>query len=136
MVGCADLEAPTSHKRGLRAFTAADPGGAYVHCGVREHVMGSMANGMAAHGGVIPLSVTYLAFSDYERPAMRMAALMDVLKDDKALKSIYLIGQDYSFGQAVAREAKRQLSQWRPDVQVVGDELHAMGRIKDFLPYA
>ncbi|WP_277189540.1 transketolase [Caballeronia sp. BR00000012568055] len=76
MVGCADLEAPTSHKRSLRAFTSEDRGGAYVHCGVREHVMGSMANGMAAHGGVIPLAVTYLAFSDYERPAMRMAALM------------------------------------------------------------
>jgi transketolase len=76
MVGCADLEAPTSHKRRLKAFTAADRGGAYVHCGVREHVMGAMANGMAAHGGVIPLNVTYLPFSDYERPAMRMAALM------------------------------------------------------------
>ncbi|RQR31449.1 transketolase [Burkholderia sp. Bp9143] len=76
MVGCADLEAPTSHKRSLHAFTAEDRGGAYVHCGVREHVMGAMANGMAAHGGVIPLAVTYLAFSDYERPAMRMAALM------------------------------------------------------------
>ncbi len=76
MVGCADLEAPTSHKRGLTAFTASERAGAYVHCGVREHVMGAMANGMAAHGGVIPLSVTYLAFADYERPAMRMAALM------------------------------------------------------------
>ncbi|BBU31081.1 transketolase [Burkholderia sp. THE68] len=76
MIGCADLEAPTSHKRSLRAFTAEDGGGAYVHCGVREHVMGSMANGMAAHGGVVPLAVTYLAFADYERPAMRMAALM------------------------------------------------------------
>ena len=76
MVGCADLEAPTSHKRGLTAFTAADRQGAYVHCGVREHVMGAMANGMAAHGGVLPLSVTYLAFADYQRPAMRMAALM------------------------------------------------------------
>ncbi len=76
MVGCADLEAPTSHKRRLRAFTSDDRGGAYVHCGVREHLMGAMANGMAAHGGVIPLAVTYLAFSDYERPAMRMAALM------------------------------------------------------------
>lgn len=76
IVGCADLEAPTSHKRSLQAFTATDRSGAYVHCGVREHVMGAMANGMAAHGGVIPLSVTYLAFSDYERPAMRMAALM------------------------------------------------------------
>ena len=76
MVGCADLEAPTSHKRGLNAFTANDNSGSYVHCGVREHVMGSMANGMAAHGGVLPLSVTYLAFADYQRPAMRMAALM------------------------------------------------------------
>ena len=76
MVGCADLEAPTSHKRSLSAFTASDRSGAYVHCGVREHVMGAMANGMAAHGGVVPLSVTYLAFADYQRPAMRMAALM------------------------------------------------------------
>ncbi len=76
VVGCADLEAPTSHKRRLRAFTAEDRGGAYVHCGVREHLMGAMANGLAAHGGVLPLAVTYLAFSDYERPAMRMAALM------------------------------------------------------------
>ena len=76
MVGCADLEAPTNHKRRLTAFTARDRRGAYVHCGVREHVMGAMANGMAAHGGIAPLAVTYLAFSDYERPAMRMAALM------------------------------------------------------------
>ncbi len=66
---------------------------------------------------------------------MRMAALMDVLKDDKSLKSIYLIGQDYSFGQAVLREARKQLGLQRPDVQIVGDELHPMGRIKDFLPY-
>jgi transketolase len=76
MVACADLEAPTNHKRRLTAFTAQDRGGAYVHCGVREHVMGAMANGMAAHGGIVPLALTYLAFSDYERPAMRMAALM------------------------------------------------------------
>ena len=67
---------------------------------------------------------------------MRMAALMDVLKDDKALKSIYLIGQDYSFGQAVLREARKQLGAQRPDVQIVGDELHALGRVKDFIPYA
>jgi len=76
MVLCADLEAPTAHKQRLQAFTAQDRGGAYVHCGVREHVMAAMANGIAAHGGVIALAVTYLAFADYERPAMRMAALM------------------------------------------------------------
>jgi branched-chain amino acid transport system substrate-binding protein len=67
---------------------------------------------------------------------MRMTALMDVLKDDKSLKSIYIIGQDYSFGQAVSKEAKRQLALQRPDVAIVGDELHAMGRVKDFMPYA
>ncbi|WP_405041637.1 branched-chain amino acid ABC transporter substrate-binding protein [Polaromonas sp.] len=67
---------------------------------------------------------------------MRMAGLMDVLKDDKALKSVYLIGQDYSFGQAVLREARKQIAVQRPDVQIVGDELHALGRVKDFIPYA
>lgn len=67
---------------------------------------------------------------------MRMAALMDVMRDDKALKDVYLIGQDYSFGQAVLREAKRQLAAQRPDVRVVGEELHPMSRVKDFLPYA
>lgn len=76
VVGCADLEAPTNHKRQLSAFDAAHPGGRYIHCGVREHAMGALANGIAAHGGLIPLAVTYLPFSDYERPAMRMAALM------------------------------------------------------------
>jgi branched-chain amino acid transport system substrate-binding protein len=67
---------------------------------------------------------------------MRMAALMEVLKDDKAVKSAYLIGQDYSFGQSVLREARRQLGVQRPDIQVVGDELHPMLRVKDFAPYA
>ncbi len=66
---------------------------------------------------------------------MRMSALMSVIKDDVALKSVYLIGQDYSFGQAVAREARRQLTALRPDVHIVGDELHAIGRVKDFMPY-
>ncbi len=76
LVACADLEAPTNHKRRLAALTSHDRRGAYLHCGVREHVMAAMANGMAAHGGVVPLALTYLAFADYERPAMRMAALM------------------------------------------------------------
>jgi branched-chain amino acid transport system substrate-binding protein len=66
---------------------------------------------------------------------MRMAALMAVLRDDQALRSVYILGQDYSFGQAVARDARRQLGLLRPDVQIVGDELHPMGRVKDFSPY-
>jgi transketolase len=76
MTACADLEAPTDHKRGLAAFTSTTSEGNYIHCGVREHVMGALCNGMAAHGGILPVSVTYLAFSDYMRPTLRMAALM------------------------------------------------------------
>lgn len=67
---------------------------------------------------------------------MRMTALMSVLREDKDLKSVYLIGQDYSFGQAVLGEARRQLAAQRPDVKLVGDELHPMARVKDFAPYA
>ncbi|WHZ10855.1 MAG: ABC transporter, substrate-binding protein [Burkholderiaceae bacterium] len=66
---------------------------------------------------------------------MRMAALMQVIKGDRSLARVYLIGQDYSFGQAVLREARRQLGVQRPDVAIVGDELHPLGRVKDFVPY-
>ncbi len=67
---------------------------------------------------------------------MRMTALMEVFKDDKSIKSVYLIGQDYSFGQSVLKEARRQITAQRSDVQIVGDELHPLGRVKDFIPYA
>jgi transketolase len=74
--GAPDLEGATLHKRSLSAFTAEDRSGRYIHYGVREHLMASMLNGMASHGGVIPVGVTYLVFSDYNRAAMRMSALM------------------------------------------------------------
>jgi branched-chain amino acid transport system substrate-binding protein len=67
---------------------------------------------------------------------MRMAALMAVLRDDRTVRSCYLIGQDYSFGQGVLRDARRQLGLQRPDVAIVGEELHPLGRVKDFAPYA
>jgi transketolase len=51
------------------------PSGANVHFGVREHAMGAIANGMAAHGGTIPFGATFLTFSDYLRPTLRLAAL-------------------------------------------------------------
>jgi branched-chain amino acid transport system substrate-binding protein len=67
---------------------------------------------------------------------MRMAALMQVLKDDRSVRRAYLVGQDYSFGHAVLREARRQLASLRPDIAVAGEILHPLGRVKDFLPYA
>jgi branched-chain amino acid transport system substrate-binding protein len=67
---------------------------------------------------------------------MRLAALTDVLRDDAEVKQVYLIGQDYSFGQQVLREARAAIGAKRPDIEIVGDELHPLGRVKDFLPYA
>ena len=67
---------------------------------------------------------------------MRLAALVEVLKDDRAVQRLYLIGQDYSFGQQLARSARAVISAKRPDMEIVGDELHPLGRVKDFLPYA
>ncbi len=66
---------------------------------------------------------------------MRLAALMSVLREDRALRRVYLIGQDYSFGQSVLRQARAQLAEVRPEVSIVGEELHPIGRVKDFLPY-
>ncbi len=66
---------------------------------------------------------------------MRLAALTDVLRDDTAVKKVYLIGQDYSFGQHVLRAARAAIAAKRADIEIVGDELHPLGRIKDFLPY-
>ncbi|AET89545.1 branched-chain amino acid ABC transporter substrate-binding protein [Burkholderia sp. SFA1] len=66
---------------------------------------------------------------------MRMDALADALKDDRAVKKVYLLNQDYSFGHDVSREAQRALKERRPDVAIAGDEFHPIGRVKDFAPY-
>jgi len=67
---------------------------------------------------------------------MRLAALTDALRDDRGVQRVYLIGQDYSFGQQVLKQARVLIGAKRPDMQIVGDELHPMGRVKDFIPYA
>jgi transketolase len=76
--GAPDLEAATQHKRDMKPFTAENPSGRYIHYGVREHAMGAMMNGMAAHKGVVPFGVTFLVFSDYMRHAMRLSAMMSL----------------------------------------------------------
>jgi branched-chain amino acid transport system substrate-binding protein len=67
---------------------------------------------------------------------MRLTALTDVLQGDTRVKKVYLIGQDYSFGQQVVKRAREMIAAKRPDVEIVGEELHPMGRVKDFMPYA
>jgi branched-chain amino acid transport system substrate-binding protein len=67
---------------------------------------------------------------------MRLAALLDVLQDDRELRRLYLIGQDYSFGRHVLAAAREGVARRRPDIAIVGDELHPLGRVRDFVPYA
>ncbi|HEY6255282.1 MAG TPA: transketolase [Xanthobacteraceae bacterium] len=75
--GSADLTGSNNTKaKGLKVLAAADYGGRFIHYGVREHGMAAAMNGMALHGGIIPFSGTFLVFSDYCRPAIRLAALM------------------------------------------------------------
>lgn len=66
---------------------------------------------------------------------MRMFALTSYIARDPAVKKVYLINQDYSFGQQVETSAKRYLGSMRPDVAIAGEERHPIGRIKDFAPY-
>jgi len=66
---------------------------------------------------------------------MKMAALTDVIATNKSIKKMYIIGQDYSFGKAVAEGAVSMLGKKRPDIQIVGNELHPIGKVKDFSPY-
>lgn len=66
---------------------------------------------------------------------MRMRALASFIGKDKSVKKVYLINQDYSFGQEVEQSAKRYLAEVRPDVAIVGEERHPIGKVKDFAPY-
>ena len=61
---------------GMRNFSVEDYAGRYFHFGIREHAMGAIMNGMAVHGGLIPFGGTFLIFSDYMRPPVRLASLM------------------------------------------------------------
>jgi len=75
--GSADLTGSNNTRaKAMKAMSAADYSGTFIHYGIREHGMAAAMNGMALHGGVIPYSGTFLVFSDYCRPAIRLAALM------------------------------------------------------------
>jgi branched-chain amino acid transport system substrate-binding protein len=66
---------------------------------------------------------------------MKMEALTSYMANDKGIKQVYIIGQNYAFGHQVTRAAKDYLKRKRPDIQIVGDDLHPIGQVKDFSPY-
>ncbi len=77
--GAADLHSSTKTLMGNSGvLSAAEPGNRNLYYGVREHAMGAALNGLALHGGVLPYGATFLVFSDYLRPTIRLAALMGI----------------------------------------------------------
>lgn len=67
--------------------------------------------------------------------SMKMEALTTYMKDEKNVKKVYIIGQNYAHGHQVAKFFKEALARKRPDVQIVGEDLHPIGQVKDFAPY-
>ena len=67
--------------------------------------------------------------------SMKIEAMTTFMKDDKDIKKVYLFNQNYSHGQQVAKFAKENLARKRPDVQVVGEDLHPLAQVRDFAPY-
>jgi transketolase len=92
--GSADL-APSNktHLEGYGDFRA-DKTGRNLHFGVREHAMGAITNGMALHGGLLPYDATFFTFSDYMRPALRLAALMKIRRVTVFTHDSIALGED------------------------------------------
>ena len=67
---------------------------------------------------------------------MKIEGLTDFIKNKPEVKKVFLINQNYSHGQQVSRAAKEYLKRKRPDIEIVGDDLHPLGSVKDFAPYA
>ena len=66
---------------------------------------------------------------------MKLDAITNYIARQKNIKTVYLLNQDYAFGQAIAKAAREMLAKKRPDIDIVGDDLHPMGKVKDFSPY-
>lgn len=130
-----------------------DQGVRYVLQGNSSAVAGALSDAVAKHNQRNPeSSILYLNHGAVD-PAltndrcnfwhfrfdadadMKMQALTNYIGTQKKIKKIYLINQDYAFGQAVSKAAREMLAKKRPDIQIVGDDLHPLGKVKDFAPY-
>lgn len=77
----------------------------------------------------------YFMFRFEAHSGMKQAAVTDQIAKDDSIKKVYIIGQDYGHGHEVSRYTKEMLAEKRPDIEIVGDEFHPFGSVKDFTPY-
>ena len=66
---------------------------------------------------------------------MKLDAITNFIAGQKSIRKVYLFNQDYAFGQAISKAARDMLAKKRPDIEIVGDDLHPLGKVKDFSPY-
>jgi len=112
IVASADLsnsDKTDSYLKTTKAFTRNDFTGSFLQAGVSELTMASIANGMALHGGVIPVIGTFFVFSDYMKPAARMAALMQLPVKYVWTHDAFRVGEDGPTHQPVEQEAQIRL---------------------------
>jgi branched-chain amino acid transport system substrate-binding protein len=130
-----------------------DQGVRYVMQGNSSAVAAALSDGVAKHNQRNPgntiLFLNYAAVDPaltnercnfwhfrFDADAdMKMQALTNYMAAQKKIQKVYLINQDYAFGQAVSKSAKEMLPRKRPDIKIVGDDLHPLGKVKDFAPY-
>jgi transketolase len=112
IVASADLsnsDKTDSFLKKTKAFKKGDFSGSFLQVGVSELTMACMANGMAAHGGVIPVCGTFFVFSDYMKPAVRLAALMELPVKYVWTHDAFRVGEDGPTHQPVEQEAQIRL---------------------------
>jgi branched-chain amino acid transport system substrate-binding protein len=149
-----ELDNKSSPQESLVALKQAiDQGIHYVTQGNGSHVGHALSDGVLKHNQRNPGNeVLYLNHAAID-PAltnekcnfwhfrfdgnvdMKVDALTAAIAKDKNIRKVYLINQDYAYGQSVSRVAKEMIGRKRPDIQIVGDELHPTGKVKDFAPY-
>jgi branched-chain amino acid transport system substrate-binding protein len=150
-VGFDGKSSPQESLNALRAAT--DQGIRFIVQGNGSHVAGPLIDAINKHNERNPgkelLFINYAAvdptftndkcsFWHFRLDAdtsMKIEALTSYMKDVPNVKKVYLINQNYSHGQQVANYFKEGIKRKRPDVQIVGDELHPIGQVKDFAPY-
>jgi transketolase len=112
IVASADLsnsDKTDSFLKKSKQFVKGDFSGAFLQAGVSELTMGAIANGMALHGGIIPVCATFFVFSDYMKPAVRLAALMELQVIYVWTHDAFRVGEDGPTHQPVEQEAQIRL---------------------------
>lgn len=148
------MDSKTSPQEAQLAFKqAVDQGIRYIMQGNGSSVALALSEAVAKHNARNPeQAVLYMNYGAVD-PAltndkcnfwhfrfdadvdMKMQALTNIIAANKNIKKVYMINQDYSFGQSVSKAGRAMLNAKRPDIEIVGDDLHPLGKVKDFAPY-